>query len=287
MPKLVVPVRFKADQGTGYLLDNGLEKSANSRFILPPDVNPSEVSTILTNIGAQPLSANNDPVVCSDTTNADLRRLVFLRSNGGSMSVPVSSRADLLSVATVIRGILNSAGPEVVCIKLVGEYFPDLGDELGLNYNNTNAVSHVPVGGAKQFYHAGNIAYQSDAATGVGGSSTVFQPIKSITDIEDAPATQIASVWTGCVGDFEDALACRGRGRRNPRKHRRYILTFQTPVNNSALPGTTRTEQIELPVRNSTASDILTCGQNAAALTGLYCIGYKGESYGQYHKLLG
>lgn len=286
MPKTVVPVRFKPDSGTGYLLDNGLEIAANGRFILPPDVSVAQAATILSNIGAEPLSAIGDPIPCSDAQNADLRRLVFLRSNGGSMSVPVSSRTDLLGAATVIRGVLNSAGAEVVCIKLVGEYFPDLADELGLNYNNTTAVSHVPLAGEKQFYYVGNIAYQSDAATGVGGSSTVFQPIKSITDIEDAPASQIASVWTGCVGDFEDALACRGKGRRNPRKHRRYILTIQTPVNASALPGATRTEQIELPVKSATAADILTCGQGAAALSGVYCIGYRGESYGQYHKLL-
>ncbi|NJO96430.1 MAG: hypothetical protein HC775_06900 [Hyellaceae cyanobacterium CSU_1_1] len=96
MPKTVVPVRFIADQGTGYLMDMGTEISANGRFVLPPDVPETEISTILTNIGAQPLSALGDLVPCNDAQTGELRKLVFLRANGGSMSVPVYSRADLL-----------------------------------------------------------------------------------------------------------------------------------------------------------------------------------------------
>lgn len=165
MPRNVIPVRFIPDQGTGYLQDIGLEIQANSRFVLPPDVNEAQASTILANIGAQPLSALGDLVPCPDTNGADLRRLRFFRSNGGSMSVPVSSRADLIGAATVIRGILNSAGSEVVCIKLEGEYFPDLADELGMNYTGDTATSHVSSGQGKQFYYTGQIAYNRDAGT--------------------------------------------------------------------------------------------------------------------------
>lgn len=279
MPKTVVPVRFIADQGTGYLMDMGTEISANGRFVLPPDVPETEISTILTNIGAQPLSALGDLVPCNDAQTGDLRKLVFLRANGGSMSVPVSSRADLLNAATVIRGLLNSNGSDVVCIKLMGEYFPDVADELGLNYANTFATSHVPLTADKQYYYAGNIQYETDANTST--VSTVFQPIKSISDLENAPSTQLSAAWADCVGLFSNALACRGKGRRNPRKHRRYTLTFAVGD-----PENRETETAELPVRSSTAADILACGQDAAALTGAYCIGYQGESYSRYHKLL-
>jgi hypothetical protein len=281
MPKTIVPVRFVPDSGTGYVMDIGTDIAANGRFVLPPDVPQTEISTILTNIGAQPLSAVGDPIPCSDASNADLRKLEFIRSNGNSMSVPVSSRANLLNAATVIRGVLNSAGADVVCIKLIGEYFPDLADELGLNYGNDFAVSHVPTTGGKQYYHAGNISYETDATSGVAGSSVVFQPVKAISDLETAASSQLSAAWTGCVGPFVDALACRGKGRRNPRKHRRYLMTFAVGSATAR-----QTETTELPVKDAEAASILSCGQAAAALNGLYCIGYQGESYARYHKLL-
>ena len=283
MPKNVIPVRFNPDNGSGYVMDIGQEIAANSRFVLPPDVDSAQAALILSNIGAQPLSAGTNPIPCPDTVNADLRRLRFFRSSGGSMSVPVSSRTDLESAALVIQGILNAAGDDVVCIKLEGEYFPDVADQLGLNYQNTAAITHVATGNSKQFYHSGQIAYQSDTG------QVIFQPIKSISNFENAPATQIAGVWDGCVGDFENALACRGKGRTNPVKHRRYELTLAvgTPTEDPNAPdNVTGSETIELPVKSSVASEIFTCGQNAAALTGVYCIGYRGESHAKYHKQL-
>ncbi len=284
MTRIVVPIRFKPDEGTGYLKDNGIEIAANSKFYLPPDLDLAQASTILANIGAQPLSALGDPTPCPDNTGADLRRLRFIRANGGSMSVAVSSRADLLNAATVITGVLNAAGSEVQCIELIGEYFPDVADELGMNYTGDVAVSHVSIGESKQFYYTGQIAYNTDGGTGT--NATVFHPIKSITNLENAPATQISTAWSGCVGDFENALACRGKGRRNPRKHRRYELTFATKIDPASTTEPIETETIELPVKSGIAADILSCGQSAAALAGAYCISYRGESYSRFHKLL-
>lgn len=282
MPKQVVTVQFNssATTPTPYTMDIGTTMTAAGRFVLPPDVPDTEISTILTAIGAQPLSAIVEGAVCNDALNARLRKLVFLRANGGSMSVPVGSRANLLNAATVIRGLLNSNGSDVVCIKLLGEIFPDLADDLGMNYDGDFATSHIPATGGKQYYHSGNISYQSD------GSGTVFQPVKGISDLENAPSTQLTAAWTGCVGAFSNALACRGKGRRNPRKHRRYLLTFATKGDPADAAEVASTETAELPVRSAAAADILSCGQAAAALNGAYCIGYEGESYSRYHKLL-
>jgi hypothetical protein len=280
MPKQVISAQFNSSNATPYTMDIGTAVTAAGRFILPPDVPLTEISTILTAIGAQPLSAITEGAVCNDALNARLRKLVFLRSNGGSMSVPVSSRANLLNAATVIRGLLNSNGSDVVCIKLLGEIFPDLADDLGMNYGGDFATSHLPATGDKQFYHTGNISYQSD------GSGTVFQPIKGISDLENAPSTQLTAAWTGCVGTFSNTLACRGKGRRNPRRHRRYLLTFATKTNVADAEEPVLTETAELPISSAVAADILSCGQAAAALNGAYCIGYEGESYSRYHKLL-
>ena len=286
MPKTVVTAQFLNDDGTGYLMDIGTSINVSGLFVLPPDVPKTEITTILTNIGANPPSAIKPNPPCSDRVGADLRRLQFIRANGNTMTVPVSSRADLLNAATVITGVLNSAESEVICIKLLGEYFPDLADELGLAYGGTFAQSHVPSTGGKQFYYSGNIQYQTDATTGIAGSDTVFQPIKSISNFEKAPSTQLASAWAGCVGDFSLALACRGKGRRNPRKHRRFELTFATKADLTSETEAAQTETAELPVKASTQADILACGQSAASLKGAYCIGYRGESYARYHQLL-
>ena len=286
MPRTVVKAQFLNDDGTGYLQDIGTSINVSEKFILPPDVASTEITTILSNIGANVPSAIKDNPPCVDNPGRRLRRLEFIRANGNTMSVPVGSRVDLLNAATVIRGILNAAGSEVVCIKLMGEYFPNLADELSLTYAGDFATSHVPQTGGKQFHHSGNISYETDATTGILGSDTVFQPIKSISDLEGSPSTQLTAVWNGCVGDFVDALACRGKGKRNPRKHRRFILTFATKTDPADTAESAQTETAELPVKDAEAASILTCGQNAAALAGAYCIGYQGESYARYHKLL-
>jgi|GEM_PF-5411472 len=283
MPRNIVPVRFVPDSGTGYLMDINREIAANSRFVLPPDVDDDQKDVILTAIGAQPLALASVPIPCPDTINASLRKLQFLRTGGGSMSVPVSSRNDLLSAATTIKGILDAAGDDVVCIKLIGEEFPDLADELGMNYNNTVAESHVSTGESKQLYHSGRIAYSTDA----GG--VIFQPIKSITNEEGVSATQLTGSWDFCVGDFENTLACRGKGRTNPYKHRRFELTFAVGTSgaNAGDPVIIEnTETIELPIKSSDGTEIFSCGQAAASLDGAYCIAYRGESYSRFHKLL-
>lgn len=117
-------------------------------------------------------------------------------------------------------------------------------------------------------------------------NSIVFQPIKSITNNENAPATQIASAWADCVGDFESALPCKGKGRKNPLEHRRFELSFATKIDPASDTEEIQTETIELPVKSGVPSDILSCGQSAATLTGAYCISYRGESYSKFHKLL-
>ena len=80
-------------------MDIGTTIAANSKFVLPNDVNEAEASTILQVIGAQPLSEGTQPIPCPDTVNAKLRKLLFLRTSGGSMSVPVSTRGDLEGAA--------------------------------------------------------------------------------------------------------------------------------------------------------------------------------------------
>lgn len=281
MPKTVVPLRFIASNGTGYDSDNGEEISVNSRFVLPNDLTDADAQTIVTATGATNLTFASEPNPCPDQAVGDLRKLVFIRASGNSMSVAVSERSNLIDAATTIKGVLDTAGDEVVCIKLTGEYFPNLNDRLGVNFTVGDvATPHVSTTTSKQLYYAGSISYQADGTTG----DTIIR-VKSITDVPDAPATQLGTTWSTCVGDFLNITPCGGLGRKKTRDHRRYILGF---VVNVGVPGTPieAVETIELPVVNSDSADILSCGQDAAGLAGMYCIGYRGESNSRFHKLL-
>lgn len=278
--------QFVPSDSTGYVMDIGNTIAASGGGYLPPDIAETQINNILQAAGAQPLADVQDNLPCTDSINATLRRLVFIRDNGNSMSVPVANRANLLSAATTIRGILNTGDAEVACIKLQGERFANLADELGLTYAGTFATSHVPTNGAKQFYYSGAISYETDAVRTALGDDIVFQSIKSISNNENAPSTQLNAAWAGCVGDFAEALTCRGQGRRNPRKHRRYELTFFTKADPTNTDEAAQTETAELPVVGATAAEILSCGTAATNLAGLYCIGYRGEDYARYHKLL-
>lgn len=282
MPKNVISVRYNTEISQPYVTDNGEELPVSSRFVAPPDVSDTQIGEILTAIQAQALDADLAPSVCSETGTGQLRRLRFFRANGGSMSVPVRNRSILLTAAISIRDILNAAGSDVVCIQAEGEEFPNLNDRLSLTYNGAIATSHVSDGESKQFYYSGIMNYIRDISA---ETSATFLSVKSITDNEDAPATQLGTVWSGCVGDFADVLSC-GNGRRKTVQHRRYVLTFATSSDPGDATASTSSEIIELPVVSALPANILTCGQNAASLAGLYCIGYRGESNSRFHKIL-
>jgi hypothetical protein len=277
MPKKTITAKFIADS-TDYTTDWGTSLSTFGLFNAPPDLTETDIDGIISAIGA---TRDGELPPCNEV-GGTLRKLRFIRKSGNTLSVPVNNRSNLLSAATVIKGILNTAGNEVVCIELLGEEYANLNDEMGISYQaGTTAPTHrAPSTALKQYYHAGNIEYSADSTSPIGG--VVYQPIKSISNVENGPATQLGSVWDGCVGDFASVIPCpRGQGRSNPMKHRRFIVSF--------IVGTTEvdgSEQIEVPVKNYQASDVLSCGQNLAALDGAYCIGYRGESYRKFHKLL-
>ncbi len=277
MPKTVVSYRYVAGTN-GYQTDFNQELSVTGRFVLPPDLTEANRDAILTAMGA---TLNIEQAPCSDTGLGDLRKLEFIREGGNSMSVAVNDRTNLISTATSIKGILdaaNSGNNKVVCIKLYGEYFANLNDEFGVSFDGTTfATSHkAPATALKQNYASGVVAYKTDAAQTFGNS--VIQPIKSITEAADNTyAAQLGTTPTSCIGDFLNIKNC-GNGRRNPRKHRRFLLDFAISA--------TESESIELPATGHLATEIEACGNEAASLQGLYCLGYRGESYSRFHKLL-
>ena len=232
---------------------------------------------------------NTETAPCSDTGLGDLRKLQFIRESGNTMSVAVDNRTNILNTATTIKALLdgvNAGNNKVVCIKLEGEYFANLNDEFGVTYDGTTfATSHkAPSSASKQNFVSGIIAYNSDAANPFG--NTVTQPIRSITEnAANIFAAQLDTTPTSCIGDLLDIQSC-GNGRRNPRKHRRFLLTFATKADPTDTAEGAQTETIELPVADHLATGIEACANEAAGLEGLYCLGYQGESYSRIHKLI-
>lgn len=284
MPKTVISVQYAV--GTNpYTTDFNSELSINSRFVLPPDLNQVNASEIVTAIGGTFLT---ESVPCSDSGIGKPRKLIFIRKLGNTMSVPIPIRENMLDVAGAVKAILDGANADnpVVCIKLEGEEYGNLNDEFGVSYDGTTfATSHKsPASVGKQNFASGVISYQADANNPFGASVT--HSIRSITESADNTfAAQISAAAAGCIGAFLNIQNC-GNGRRNPRKHRRFILDFATKADPADTAEDAQSERIELPVAGGGALDILACGNSAASLTALYCLGYKGESYSRVHKLL-
>lgn len=288
MPKRSVPYHFLA--GTNpYFPDwqatpaQGL--TAKRVFNAPPDLTDTNIDAIIDAVGATRGSLD-DP--CPETGYTAIRRLQFVRASGNTMTIGVNSSTNLVSAANTISSILSAgsgARPEVVCIRLLGEEWTNLNDEFGLVYSaGSIATTHrADSSASRQWFHAGTVEYEADYTNPIGGA--VFHPVKAISDNENAAATQLGSAWASCVGDFEDVIACaRGRGRSNPLEHRRFVLTFLVE-SDPLVPGTgIRSEQIEVPVTDF--DGVNACGQDLVGLTGLYCIGYRGESYSRFHKVL-
>lgn len=285
MPKNVVSFRFALGDNP-YVSDIGLNYSLSNTFVAPPYLDDTAINAILAAVGA---TRTTEPAVCSDKGLFSPRKLQFTMASGNTMSVAISNRIDWTTSATSIRDTINTAAAatnQVACIKLFGEEFSNLNDELGVTFDATSvAPSHkAPASADKQNYVGGVISYSADIATTFGANVT--QSIRSITEASDNTfAAQLGTTPTTCIGDLLNLQSC-GNGKRNPRKHRRFELEFLTRLAPDDGDETPQKETIQLPVASSSAADILSCGQAAAALPGLVCIGYMGESYSRVHRVL-
>jgi hypothetical protein len=278
-------VNFRASTANGattggYVADRGKRIDYTGRFVMPPDLTfPADAVTIANAAGGTgDVEENTSDNPCPAGIDFSPRKLVFIRKSGNSISVPIAERANLESAQDVIIGTLNVTGNEVVCVKLIGETWLSLNEELGLVYTADEvATDSRPANGSKQYHYFGRIQYESDIFTG----RAIFTPVKVATDTEGQPPTNVGAAWNTCVGAFEGANFACGNLKRD---HRRYLLDFVVGnVDNTdpANPIVTdkRSERKEVPVKDYEATNILACGTALAGLTGAYCLGYQGESY--------
>ena len=269
-----------------YVADRGVLLATTGRFAIPPDITPAQAEQIAIAAGAN-VNVDFDSV-CPEAS-FKMRKLVFIRQSGNSLSVPIGNRDDLITARNAIRGILNSqANNQVVCIRLVGEEFDAMNDELGVAWDGEAvATSSRPDNGSKQFVYSGSIRYRTD--TTPGGSVVITTSVKVDTENEGNPPACLGDVWEECAGLLVPArLNCGGANR----EHRRYLIDFavregenQENVEGDNTP--ISAQRKELPVSAWSESEILECGQNAAALTGVFCISYRGESFSRFHTIQG
>lgn len=269
------PAVVGGGNGTTYIPDRGtlvVPQTVRFRFAKPPDIDTALAEQILGVVGAV---VPTESAPCSDSANFRPRKIVFIRNSGGSFSVAVSRVGNIVANARDIAALVPPEDP-VVCMKLVGEEWVNIIDELRtLTTPATPGVpSRIPAtAGTKYDLYSGRIPYITDATAG----NVVYLPVKVETDVPNAPPTILGGSWQGCVGAFSNVFSCGGG---NPREHRRYIATMliTDPIKPSQVT--------EIPVRSNDTGEILECGQAIANLTSTICLGYKGESNNRLHRFL-
>ena len=273
--------RFMFDTANPYVDDRGVSRLFAGRFAIPADMTTAQASAIAGLAGSAPIAANdNTKNICPDP-GVKGRKLTFIRRDGNSLSLVMTPRNSLVADATLIRSAIDAvdAGNTVVCIKLDGEYFPDLFDELSpaVPVARVPGVSSRAVTGGKQNFYSGSMSYDSDAIYGqayplsfkVATESTLLPPA--------APILYAAELAAGSTV-AQNNPPCPSR---NPRKARAYIA--QALVIQGA---GSETQITKIPVATHLPADILAVGQLLANNPAVQCIAYRGEGNSRFHKLL-
>lgn len=265
---------------TPYIDDRGTNRFFNSNFVAPPDFTPANINSIALQSGGTVRLPTDPNTICPDD-GVEPRKLQFIRLNGNSISVPIANRTSLVAQAIALRNTINSvnANNPVVCVKLIGEYFPNLIDELAPvgKIAGVGIGSSAPANG-KQVFYSGTMEYLSDGVFG----SPYFVSFKVATEGANstvAPALYAPQLNLANVVPLTIAT-CSGN---NPRRSRRYIS--QAIVNPPQGAGTA-SQVTEIPVATHLDTDILAVGQGLAAIGAVQCLGYKGENNDRFHRLL-
>lgn len=258
---------------TGYVPDRGadaLPTTYRGTFNAPIGLTQGDADTIISAAGGFlvkwngvdiPGSPANPP--CPEGNNFKPRKLVFLMSNGVSVSVPSISNdpGSLIALAQLVNGILNGISP-VLCIKLVGERWKNIMAQLG-QANKTPIAGVDPRG----FTYSGTFAYTSDA-----GPATVNKSFKMDSNIDGAAPAYLGTTFAPPAGapDY-----CPGTDRRDTR---RYLVNALITRD-----GAPRIISTQVPVATAVPADVRALGTALAQLGAVACVGYKGEDYDRFH----
>ena len=263
---------------TPYTDDRGTARNFNANFVAPPDFSAANINSIAIQSGGTVRLATDPASVCPDP-GVSGRRLVFIRQNGGSLSVPIANRTSLVAQAIALRNTINSvtAANPVVCVKLIGEEFPDLFDELSpaVPVPRAPGVSSAAAANGKQNFYSGVMSYDSDAV--YGSAYPVSFKLATESAAFNAPALYAAELAAGSTV-AQNRPSCPSASYRRSRHYLVQALVTQGV--------TVESQFTKLPVATHLPVDILAVGQLLAANPAVQCIGYKGEDNDRFHKLL-
>lgn len=278
MAKVFQSYRFTV--ANPYTDDRGVDRQLTARFAVPPDMSAAIAIGLAGQAGGVAVLPT-DPrgSVCPDP-GVKGRKLTFIRQDGNSISFVMGDRNTLIAQATAMRDTINTltAANPVVCVKLDGEYFPNLFDELA----PANAGARVPGTSSrplppatKQYSYFGTFAYNSDAIFG----QTYFLPFKIASDLPDnQPPTEYDAILTAAGVVPEPTSPCPGSDPRKPRYYTVQSLVTQNAANVS--------QSAQIPVAGELDTEIAAVGTLIATATSTQCLSYQGESNSRFHRLL-
>jgi hypothetical protein len=275
-----MPTSFISIRGSNYVADR-LEGAApvpaanqiayRSRFNQPPTMTAATAASIVAAIGATQATPG-EKVPCESSQIFEPRRLKFTFANGGSVSIPVPNREQLIAIATQVRAILETdLTVDVVCISLKGEEWKRLDQDLRpADVTPTPGIDIRPVAGTKNPVYSVAIQYESD------GDRTFVEKVKMNTNIAGSPFAPYSTE----IGVALGTVLPRGCGSATNVDPRHYVVDVLTTS------PTNPVRKLIVPVADDDAADILAVGTALATNPQTLCLRYYGESDTRFSRLL-
>lgn len=277
MAKVFQSYRFTT--ANPYTDDMGTVRQLTARFAVPPDMTPAIAIGLAAQAGGVAVLPTDPKGAACPDAGVKGRKLTFIRQDGNSISFTMGDRLTLIAQATGMRATIDAltGTNPVVCIKLDGEYYPNLFDELAPAAPGPRVPgisSRPPAPATKQYQHFGTFSYLSDAIYG-----TTYQlPFKIASNLPANAAPAEYDAFLSAAGVIPVATSpCPGS---DPRIPRRFLV--QSVVNQNAA---IISQTAEIPVAGHLPASILAIGQQIAAATSTQCVGYRGESNSRFHRL--
>ncbi len=282
--KIIVTGRFNAN--FPYIDDRGVERFAAVKYAPPKNITDTasvdQLAAIMAAGGAQVYKVGATVITdignlpSTESGNFIPRRLRFIFSDNGSLSVPVANTSNIVqtanSIITNITAVLPS-GVRLVRIQELGERFLNILAEFNNAAFTGNPVA--PINASR--YYSGTASYQTSVA-----NRQVILPFRILSEDPSEPPDNLADPWGTCVGALSQSnFGCGGNSRRFD--HRRYTPQYVVTANGGGSQNTV--ESHEFPVTGRESTQITACGGEIVDALGgsLFCMSYSGNSDNQFH----
>ncbi|MDF0553873.1 hypothetical protein [Kamptonema sp. UHCC 0994] len=254
---------------------NGLAKgfTFKGRFSAPPGLNVTSIGAILTAVGGVTTTPGQKQA-CDASAIFTPRRLQFAFTDGGSLSVPIPDKADLITAGKAIKGALetNFGSGSVACVSLIGEHWGRLDEELRPTGTTPAAGPDTrAAAGTKNPTYSVSVLYNND------GGKTAAQSVRMATNTPgNVPFPPYAAAIQTALGTPLPG-GCGSASNVNPRK---YVIDFLTTDTDNPV------RKMIIPVASATPANILAVGTALATNTQTLCLNYYGESDGRFSRFL-